>query len=62
MNTQYDIKKDAQDRDHFNNDEAPPYKLSENGNKLNSSLLYKLEVVTMKTEAVNKLTNTEPED
>ena len=47
--------------DHFNNDKAPPYKMSENGNKLNSSLLHKLEVVTMKTEAVNKLTNTESE-
>jgi len=61
VNTQYDIKKDTQDMDHFNNDKAPPYKMSENGNKLNSSLLYKLEVVTMKTEAVNKLTNTESE-
>jgi hypothetical protein len=45
--------------DHFNNDEAPPYKTSVNGNKLNSSLLYKLEVVTLKTEAVNKSTQSE---
>jgi hypothetical protein len=30
--------------------------MSVNGNKLNSSLLYKLKVVTLKTEAVNKST------
>lgn len=48
--------------DQFNKDKAPPYKMSVNGNKLSSSPLYKLEVVTLKTEAVNKLTNTESED